>query len=85
MAIGRKPSSKPASDPAEAAAERFIEGAGATPETAKAPDESGMKPTMIRMELELRDRADAAAKAKGMGRSAYIRGAIIARLESEGR
>ncbi|WP_268885168.1 hypothetical protein [Belnapia arida] len=43
-----------------------------------------MKPTMIRMEINLRDRIDAAAKASGMGRSAWIRYQCIKALD-EGR
>jgi metal-responsive CopG/Arc/MetJ family transcriptional regulator len=40
---------------------------------------------MIRMEKDLRDRIDAAAKSDGMGRSAWIRYACIQRLECQNR
>ena len=73
MAIARKPFS----NTTDAAAERFIAGAG------KQADEGNMVPTMIRMERELRDRIDAAAKASGLGRSAWIRFQCIKALERE--
>ncbi|MFZ6765307.1 hypothetical protein [Pseudoroseomonas sp. WGS1072] len=44
-----------------------------------------MLSTMIRMDKELRDRIDAAAKSDGMGRSAWIRNACIQKLEGQGR
>ena len=81
MAIARKPGSS-TPPPSEAAAERFISGAG-KPAAAEAT-EAGMLPTMIRMEKELRDRIDAAAKGSGMGRSAWIRYQCIKGLD-EGR
>jgi hypothetical protein len=40
---------------------------------------------VVRMPVALRDRIDAAAKAQGMSRSAYIRGAAIKGLERQGR
>jgi hypothetical protein len=70
--------------PEDVAAERFIQGADKPSIPQSGPDESTMKPTMIRMEVELRDRIDAAAKASGMGRSAWIRYQCIKALD-EGR
>ncbi|WP_120010399.1 ribbon-helix-helix domain-containing protein [Teichococcus vastitatis] len=84
MAIARKPGSS-TPPPDEVAAEKFIQAAGKVPEKVEPADESGMKPTMIRMEEALRKRIDAAAKADGMGRSAWIRNACIQKLEGQGR
>lgn len=83
MAIARKPKVQQPAAPEDEAAERFIQGAGKA-SVPSAPDESTMKPTMIRMEVDLRDRIDAAAKASGMGRSAWIRYQCIKALD-EGR
>ena len=84
MAIARRPKVQQEATPEDAAAERFIEGAAKPAEPTSVPDENTMKPTMIRMELELRDRIDAAAKELGMGRSAWIRYACIRTLKSQG-
>jgi hypothetical protein len=81
LAIAKKPSSS-TSAPTEAAAERFISGAG-KPDVAA--EDGNMKPVMIRMEAELRDRIDRAAKAVGLGRSAWLRVKAIKALEEEGR
>jgi hypothetical protein len=84
LAVARKPKVQQDAVPEDLAAERFIRGAD-KPSTPQAVlDESTMKPTMIRMELDLRDRIDAAAKASGMGRSAWIRYQCIRALD-EGR
>ena len=77
MAIARRPASSTGAL-SEAAAEKFISGAGKAPEP---PDEKRMLPTMIRMEKDLRDRIDAAAKASGLGRSAWIRFQCIKALD----
>jgi hypothetical protein len=86
LAIAKKPGSNTRA-PDDAAADRFIAKAGAGKTEAMMADleEKGMKPVMIRMESDLRDRIDRAAKAVGLGRSAWLRLKAIKALEEEGR
>jgi hypothetical protein len=79
LAIAKKPGGN-TKVPDDAAAERFISGAG---KAEVAADDGNMKPVMIRMEADLRDRIDAAAKAIGLGRSAWIRVQCIKALETD--
>ena len=71
MAIAKKPNRTTANtqtgDP-EKAAEAFIAGAGAAPE----PAVGHKTPVMIRFDRELLDRVDAAAKRRGISRSAWV-------------
>ena len=80
MAIAKKPNrsttNTEASDP-EKAAEAFIAGAGGAPEQAV-----GHKtPVMIRFDRELLDRVDAAAKRRGISRSAWVQYTISRALD----
>jgi predicted HicB family RNase H-like nuclease len=77
MAIAKKPSSKPLVD---ASAEKFIAGAGAAP-----PDTAarGRVATMVRFDAELLDKVDAAAKKRGVSRSAWIQYTLSEALENQ--
>src|SRR3546814_5460141 len=81
MAIARKPNSKPKSPMDEAAADAFIAGAAkpkAEPIATEA-DEAGQgaeprkSPVMLRFDRALLAKVDAAAKRRGISRSAWIR------------
>src|SRR3546814_10389838 len=81
MAIARKPNSKPKSPMDEAAADAFIAGAAkpkAEPIATEA-DEAGQgaeprkSPAMLRFDRELLAKVDAAAKRRGIRRSAWIK------------
>lgn len=77
MAIARKPNSKPlANDDAE----RFIAAAG----PAAAPSEAtkGRIPTMVRFDATLLGKVDAAAKNRGVSRSAWIQFTLSEALET---
>ena len=80
MAIARKPNRSTAdtqtADP-EKAAEAFIAGAGGAPE----PAVSHKTPVMIRFDRELLDRVDAAAKRRGISRSAWVQYTISRALD----
>src|SRR3546814_9481623 len=80
MAIARKPNSKPKSPMDEAAADAFIAGAAkpkAEPIATEA-DEAGQgaeprkSPVMLRFDRALLAKVDAAAKRRGISRSAWI-------------
>src|SRR3546814_11498587 len=80
MAIARKPNSKPKSPMDEAAADAFIAGAAkpkAEPIATEA-DEAGQgaeprqSPVMLRFDRALLAKGDAAAKLRGISRSAWI-------------
>ena len=76
MAIAKKPSSKP---PADADAEKFIAGA-ATPPAAEA---KGRVATMVRFDAALLAKVDAAAKKRGVSRSAWIQVPLSEALEGQ--
>jgi hypothetical protein len=75
MAIAQMPRRKPATS--EAAAERFIEGAGA-----RAPV-TRRKPAMIRFDAVLLARVDRAAKRRGISRSAWVAFTLSKALDAE--
>lgn len=83
MTIARKPTVKqPTTTPPvdEKAAEAFISGAGKKqmqPET----EEAGKKPAMIRFDPDLLKKIDAAAKRRGVSRSAWIQFVCSRELE----
>jgi len=87
MAIARKPGSKPAGA-REAAADHFISAAGQPP-PASAPvqleddGEGRRRPVMIRFDRDLLAKVDAAAKRRGVNRSAWISYVISQALEGE--
>jgi predicted HicB family RNase H-like nuclease len=79
MAIAKNPkrSHTPAS---EEQAQAFISGAG---QPVASPDrEQNKKPIMIRVDPEMLDRIDRAAKRLGISRSAFIVSSAAVRLES---
>ena len=79
MAIARKPNSKPLID---ADAEKFIAGAGAmTKAAAPAVEAKGRVATMVRFDAELLTKVDAAAKRRGVSRSAWIQYTLSEALE----
>ncbi len=79
MAIAKKPTSKPLTD---AEAERFIAGAGAMPSAVPpAPPAKGRVATMVRFDAALLAKVDAAAKRRGVSRSAWIQYTLSEALE----
>ena len=79
MAIARKPNrstNTQMADP-EKAPEAFIAGAGVAPEQAVVHK----TPVMIRFDRELLDRVDAAAKRRGISRSAWVQYTISRALD----
>ncbi|WP_367890761.1 hypothetical protein [Sphingomonas morindae] len=88
MAIARKPNSKPKPPIDEAAADAFIAGA-AKPETAPlAADEAGQgaeprkSPVMLRFDRALLAKVDAAARRRGISRSAWIQFTVSRALDA---
>ena len=76
MAIARKPNSKPSAD---ADAEKFI-AASAQPE---AKETKGRVATMVRFDAALLEKVDAAAKRRGVSRSAWIQYTLSEALEAQ--
>jgi predicted HicB family RNase H-like nuclease len=79
MAIAKKPVSKPMT---EAEAEKFIAGAGAIP----SPSDTAAKgriATMVRFDAMLLAKVDAAAKRRGVSRSAWIQYTLSEALERQ--
>jgi hypothetical protein len=92
MAIARKPGNSPPL-PSEAAAERFIAGAGTAPPPASQPGQAAAptggngerrKPAMVRFDPALLARVDRAAKRRGVSRSAWIQFTLSKALDDEG-
>ncbi|KMS51468.1 hypothetical protein V474_04325 [Novosphingobium barchaimii LL02] len=90
MAIARKPNSKPKPPIDEAAADAFIAGA-AKPEAAPIAteaDEAGQggeprkSPVMLRFDRALLAKVDAAAKRRGISRSAWIQFTVSRALDA---
>lgn len=85
MAIAKKPirstSAAQSTDP-DKAAEAFISKAGAPPVAATVVEETRKTPVMIRFDRELLDRVDAAAKRRGISRSAWIQFTVSRALDS---
>jgi len=80
MAIVRNPKrSQPTGR--EAKAQAFISGAGTTVETPEEEDQN-KKPIMIRVDPQMLNRIDRAAKRLGISRSAFIVSSTATRLES---
>jgi hypothetical protein len=81
MAIAKRPGSKPLAE--EDAAEKFIPGAGAPVMTATADAEpaKGRIATMVRFDAALLAKVDAAAKRRGISRSAWIQYTLSQALE----
>lgn len=90
MAIARKPNSKPRAPVDDAAADAFIAGA-AKPEAAPitvAAEEPGegseprKSPVMLRFDRALLAKVDAAAKRRGISRSAWIQFTVSRALDA---
>ena len=79
MAIARKPNSKPLID---ADAEKFIAGAGAVT-TVTSTVAKGRIATMVRFDADLLTKVDAAAKRRGVSRSAWIQYTLSEALETQ--
>jgi predicted HicB family RNase H-like nuclease len=77
MAIAKKPNSKPVT---ETEAEKFIARAGAPP-TAVVSPAKGRVATMVRFDAALLAKVDAAAKKRGVSRSAWIQYTLSEALE----
>jgi predicted HicB family RNase H-like nuclease len=77
MAIAKKPNGKPMTD---AEANKFIAGAGAAPPSPETPAR-GRIATMVRFDAALLDKVDAAAKRRGVSRSAWIQYTLSEALE----
>ena len=90
MAIAPRPGSRPPTR-SEAAADRFISGAGTLPPAVSRaghipspPDDSGRRqPAMIRFDRALLARIDRAAKHRGVSRSAWIQYTLSKALDEE--
>ena len=79
MAIAKNPK-RNQSSMSEEHAQAFISGAGQTAVTAE--PEHNKKPIMIRVDPNMLDRIDRAAKRLGISRSAFIVSSTAVRLES---
>jgi hypothetical protein len=85
MAIAKIPQRKPGVPTAEAAAAKFIGGAGTKPPLALEDDNTpGRKPVMIRFDPVLLARVDKAAKRSGISRSAWVQYTLSQSLREEG-
>jgi predicted HicB family RNase H-like nuclease len=76
VAIAKKPNSKPLTD---AEAEKFISRAATPPVT----EAKGRIATMVRFDAALLAKVDAAAKKRGVSRSAWIQYTLSEALESQ--
>jgi hypothetical protein len=89
MAIARKPNSKPKPPMDEAAADAFIAGAAKPrPLRSAEADEAGQgaeprkSPVMLRFDRALLAKVDAAAKRRGISRSAWIQFTVSRALDA---
>jgi hypothetical protein len=83
MAIAKRPK-RDQSESENGAAEKFILGAGKPPPPAAREVALGRRvPTMIRFDRELLAKVDAAAKRRGISRSAWVQYMISRTLEEE--
>lgn len=85
MAIARKPNSKPKPPVDDDAADAFIAGAAkpATPAIAAAAEDGPRKsPVMLRFDRALLAKVDAAAKRRGISRSAWIQFTVSRALDA---
>lgn len=77
MAIAKRPKRNP-SDISEQRAEAFINGAGKVAVEEAAPPK---KPTLIRIDPDMLERIDRAAKRLGISRAAFIVSSVARELE----
>lgn len=85
MAIARKPNSKPKRPADDDAADAFIAGAAkpATPAIDAAAEDGPRKsPVMLRFDRALLAKVDAAAKRRGISRSAWIQFTVSRALDA---
>lgn len=89
MAIARKPNSKPKHPAEDAAADAFIAGAAkpaavpiAAAEEAGEGGEPRKSPVMLRFDRALLAKVDAAAKRRGISRSAWIQFTVSRALDA---
>ena len=85
MAIARKPNSKPKPPVTDDAADAFIAGAAkpAAPAIAEAAEDGARKlPVMLRFDRALLAKVDAAAKRRGISRSAWIQFTVSRALDA---
>lgn len=89
MAIARKPNSKPKAPVDDAAADAFIAGAAkpsaapiAAAEEAEEGGEPRKSPVMLRFDRALLAKVDAAAKRRGISRSAWIQFTVSRALDA---
>jgi hypothetical protein len=85
MAIARKPNSKPKPPVTDDAADAFIAGAAkpAAPAIAEAAEDGPRKlPVMLRFDRALLAKVDAAAKRRGISRSAWIQFTVSRALDA---
>lgn len=85
MAIARKPNSKPKQPADDSAADAFIAGAAkpAMPAIREAAEDGPRKsPVMLRFDRALLAKVDAAAKRRGISRSAWIQFTVSRALDA---
>ena len=86
MAIAKKPQRNqnvPSAPDADKAAQAFISGAGSSKAEQDETESTTKKPVMIRFDPELLSRVDAAAKRRGISRSAWIQYKVSVSLDEE--
>lgn len=83
--IARKPQGNAQTTPGDDSASRFISGAGQrAAATAPAQEEAkGRVPAMIRFDAQLLGRIDAAAKRRGISRSAWVQYTLSQALDDQ--
>ena len=85
MAIAKRPR-RHRTESEDAVAEKFIHAAGKPEEPAQEAEASGRRvPTMIRFDRDLLAKVDAAAKRRGVSRSAWVQFMLSRTLEDEER
>jgi len=92
MAIAKKPGNRSVPDVGDAAAERFIAAAAMSQSAVQPSDRQKpaaadsklrRKPAMVRFDAKLLARVDAAAKRRGISRSAWIQYTLSRALDDE--
>jgi len=82
MAIARKPNSKPKPPADDGAADAFIAAAAKPPIAETAEDGPRKSPVMLRFDRALLAKVDAAAKRRGISRSAWIQFTVSRALDA---
>ena len=81
MAIAKRPNSN---QPIDAKAAKFIARAGAADASSPVAVRKGRVATMVRFDAALLEKVDAAAKMRGVSRSAWIQYTLSKALEGQG-